>query len=114
MFPHDLLLGVTLEALRTCVPIGDPPLRVEHVDRVVRHTLDKEAEALFAQAKCLPSSLLLRDVACDLCEADKLARCIADRVNDDVRPDQGPVFADTPAFVLKTTLALRCLQRKGG
>src|SRR3954467_4286437 len=114
MFPHDLLLGVTLEALRTCVPVGDPPLRVEHVDRIVRDALAKDGEALFAEPKCLPSSLLLRDVACDLCEANKLAGWIADRVNDDVRPHQRPVFANPPAFVLKTTVALRCLQRKCG
>ena len=41
---------------------------------------------------------LFRDVARDLGEADELRRLVADRVDDDVGPEQGSVLAHAPGF----------------
>src|SRR4051812_10930119 len=38
MLANDLLFGVALDPLCTLVPVGDSPVRVEHVDGVVKMT----------------------------------------------------------------------------
>src|SRR5262249_56907035 len=49
MLADDLFRAVALDAGGTCVPARDVTLRVERIDRVVRHRADEGAEALFSQ-----------------------------------------------------------------
>src|SRR5262245_2578074 len=49
----------------------------------------------------------------DLGEADELAALVADRVDDDERPEAAAVLAHTPAFGFGPTIARRGLQRRG-
>src|SRR5262245_37281319 len=46
---------------------------------------------------------LFRDVPRDLGKADKFAELVADRVDDNVGPEQGPVLAHAPRFGLEST-----------
>jgi hypothetical protein len=55
---------------------------------------------------------LLGDVPRDLGEADELTLLIADRINDDARPEAAAVFAHAPTFDLEFSVPLRLLQRK--
>ena len=41
---HDLVGLIALEALSAGVPARDDASRVEHVDRVIRHSLDERAK----------------------------------------------------------------------
>src|SRR2546425_1828690 len=45
---HDLVGAVPLDALRSGVPAGDPPVGVEHENGAVLDALDQELEGLFA------------------------------------------------------------------
>ena len=114
MLADDLLFGVALDALRAGVPVRHPPVRVEHVDGVVGDALDEQPEVLLASAQLLLGGLPLGEVARDLGEADELARGIADRIDDDVRPEAGAVLADAPALLLEASLAGRGLQGPRG
>ena len=42
------VFGIALEALRPRIPACHDPVRVEHVDGVVGHALNEQAEALLA------------------------------------------------------------------
>lgn len=48
MLADDFFWPVTLDALGTEVPVGQAPVRVEHIDGVVGDTLDQQAELLLA------------------------------------------------------------------
>src|SRR3954468_5332323 len=100
MLSDDLRLRVSLDALRAGVPARHLPARVEHEDRVVGDALDQQAELPFALDQRLLRGAALGDVVRDLGEADELAVLVVDRVDDDVRPEAGPVLADAPAFPL--------------
>ena len=45
MLPDHLLAGVALDALGAGIPVHDVARGIEHVDRVVGHALDQQAEA---------------------------------------------------------------------
>src|ERR1700733_10254875 len=50
--PSDNLLGgISLDALRSAVPAGDEPIRIQHENRVVGDTFDQQAKSLFASAQ---------------------------------------------------------------
>jgi len=47
------------------------------------------------------------DIARDLGEADQLALCIADGIDDDQRPEAGTVLAQPPGLVIETAFVPR-------
>src|SRR5687768_12703624 len=55
----------------------------------------------------------LGNVAGDLGEADEAAVIVADRIDDNIRPEQRPVLADAPALRLEAALLDRGLQGAG-
>ena len=80
-------------------------LRVEHVDRIIGHALDQQAEPLLAFPQGLLRLPALGEVAGDLGEADQIAVGIADRVDDHVSPETRAVLAHAPALGLELALA---------
>ena len=58
--------------------------------------------------------LAFGDVPRDLGEADKHALAIADRVDDDVRPELRAVLADAKAFSFESPFTPRCFKRDRG
>src|SRR5256886_8813924 len=54
---HDLVGAVPLDALRSGVPAGDPPVGVEHENGAVLDALDQELEGLFAPMQRVRVSL---------------------------------------------------------
>ena len=48
---EDFRAGIALEAFRARVPVDDIPLGIEHVDRIVGHAFDQQAEPPFALAQ---------------------------------------------------------------
>jgi hypothetical protein len=63
VLPDHLLLRITFDARRSGVPICDPAVRIEHVDRVVGDTLNKQLEALLAFAPGLRNEPLFQLLA---------------------------------------------------
>src|ERR1051326_485383 len=82
------LLQLTVSSLRFCV----------------RCLFSGEATSL------LFSGPALREISGDFGEANELARLVAERRDDDVRPELRSVFADTPALILEATQAGRHLE----
>ena len=97
--------GVALEALAAEVPVGDQSVGIEHVDRVVGDPLHQQPEPLFAQPQRVLRPPLLGQVADHLGEADDRPGRVADRVDDDMRPELAAVLADPPALRLEATFA---------
>jgi hypothetical protein len=110
MLADDLLGRVALDALRSDVPGGDPPVDVQHEDRVFAHALHQQAEAFLALAQLVLVVAPLRQVAGDLGEADERAALVAHGGDDDVGPEQRSVLADPPALVLERAVPGRHLQ----
>src|SRR5579871_4377180 len=56
MFAQDFLGGIALDALAPDIPARDDATGVEHIERIVRNTLDQEAETTlaFEQIPLLP------------------------------------------------------------
>src|SRR5687768_8557514 len=105
MLPDDLAGRVSLDELGTGIPVGDPPVHVEHVDRVVADTFDQHPKPLLAFVESLFPFLLVRDVAGDLREAEQGAVRSADLVEHRMRPEPRSVLADSPALGLEPTFA---------
>ncbi len=51
MLSDNLLGKISLDALRSAVPAGDEPFRVQHENRVVGDAFDQQAKSLFASAQ---------------------------------------------------------------
>ena len=69
----DLLDGIPVDPLGALVPARDVSAWIEHEDAVVTHTLNQQAESLFAQAQRFFRRAALRQIAGDLRESDRLA-----------------------------------------
>ncbi len=104
MVPDHLVAGVALDALGAGVPVGDHPVGVEHIKRVVRDPVDQQAELPFALQQGLLRRLAFGDVARGLREADQLAGLVVDSLQRPLRPEPAAVLAQQPAFVLHLAL----------
>jgi len=102
-----LVRGEPLDVAGARVPRRHEAFRRQHVDGVVDHAVDQQAELLFAAAQGFARELLVADVARDLGEAEQLPFVVEDRVDDDRRPEMGAVLADAPPFRFVATL-LQC------
>src|SRR6185436_5941908 len=101
------LLGPQAVALEKAV-VGETvaPVAVLHAHqrRAVR---GERAHALLALAQTLLHRAPLADVACDLGEADDLARVVAHGVDHHHRPETAAVLAQAPALALEAPFAPR-------
>src|SRR5829696_3492051 len=100
MLADDLPGRIALDHLGTGVPVGDLPVLIEHVDRIVLHALHEHSEPLLALEERALALPLLRYVAGDLGKADQFPVRRTDRVDHHVRPESRSVLADSPAFGL--------------
>ncbi len=112
MIAEDLLAAIALDAFGARVPAADPALQVEHIERVVGHALDQQAQLLLALPQLLLSLAPLGQVAGDLGVADQAALRVADRIDDHVGPEPAASLADAPALVFEAALFPR--RAKGG
>ena len=87
---------------------------IEHVDGVVAHALDQQAEALLAGHQRLVNDPAVGDVAGDLGVADDLAALADHRIDDHMGPEAGAILAQPPAFGLKPALGRGRVQGSGG
>jgi hypothetical protein len=106
----DLAARIALDALRAGVPAGDDALGIEHVDGVVGHAFDQQAEALLALAQRLLVQPAVGEIARDLRETEQLAGLVAQRGDGDARPEARAVLAHAPALVLEAALGGRGLE----
>ncbi len=111
---QDLPGLVALDAPGAGVPGRDPALGIQLADAVVGDAFDQQAELLLAAAQRLLGSTPLGQVARDLGEAAQRARRVADRVDDDMRPEARAVLAHAPGLRLEPTLGQRRGQGTGG
>ena len=113
MLTDDLGFRIALDCFRAGIPVGDPPLRIEHVDGIVADALDQQPEALLALEQRLIGQVPVGDVLGDLGEADQLSVRIADRIDDDMGAEALAVLAHAPALALELALFCRRLQDMG-
>src|SRR6188472_3291258 len=106
VFAENLVGLVALDAPRPFVPAHDVTLGIEHEDPVVLHAPYEHAKALLALAEGLLPSSPRREVSRHLGEADELAARIAERGDDDVRPEPRAILANAPSFVRGLSLTL--------
>jgi hypothetical protein len=117
MLTDDLVCGISLDALRARVPVGDGALGVEHIDGVILHAFDKHPEALLAIEKGLFLLTLGGDVARDLGKADVRAVGVVNGVEHGIRPETCAVLANSPAFGFEPPFCgsdAQCPLRKSG
>ena len=86
MLADDLVGRIALDALGPCIPVGDAPFGIEHVDRVVGHALNEDPEAPLGLEQRLLRIALIGHVARDLGEPDQLS-IVIDAVDDDACPE---------------------------
>src|SRR4051812_4006516 len=92
MLADDFGGAITLQPLRTRIPVRDVPGRIEHEDGVVDDALDQQAKALLTLPQGLLGGLAISDVAGDLSEADQVAGVVPDGIDDDARPEATTVL----------------------
>jgi hypothetical protein len=102
---------VSLNALRTGIPVGDDAFGAQHVDGVVGHALNEQPELLLALPQQFFGGAPLGQVAGDLRVAEQGAVGREDRVDDDMRPETRAVLSDSPAFGLEAALLMCDRQR---
>src|SRR5205807_7445090 len=83
-------------------PAGDPPLGVEHEDRVAGN-VDEQPEPLLALAHLILGSLPVGEVPGDLAESDQPAVLTTEDGDDLVGPVAAAVHPHAPAFILETS-----------
>ena len=49
MLANDLFLGISFDPFRAQIPVGHMRLRINHVDRVIDDTLNKQLKLLFSE-----------------------------------------------------------------
>src|SRR5437870_4336190 len=101
MAAEDLARLIALDAARAGIPARDEALRVQHVDGVVLHAIDEQAKALLGVAQLFFLSAPHAQVARDLREGEQLSLVVAQRGDDDVRPEARAVLPYPPALVLE-------------
>ena len=102
MLADDLARRIALDALGAVVPSGDDAVRVEHIERIVCHAADQQAELPFAFAQGFLRPALLGDVTGDLGETQEFAIVAAERVDHDGSEEAGAVLAHPPAVRLRS------------
>jgi hypothetical protein len=81
-----------------------PSIEAEHVDRVIGDAFDKPPKLLVASAEHRLGGFAFAKITRDFGISDKIARSVADRIDDDTRPKPGAILANPPALALKFTL----------
>jgi hypothetical protein len=105
VLPDDLVGRVSLDATRALIPRRDRPIRLEHEDGVVVHTLHQQAKSLLALPECRFGRSPRGEVSRDLGEADQLPLRVAERGDHDVRPEERAILAHAPSFLLEVPFA---------
>src|ERR1700722_10718647 len=86
--PSDNLLGgISLDALRSAVPAGDEPFRVQHENRVVGDAFDQQAKSLFASAQFFGRLPALGNIQAQADHPERRTRVVA----------MGPSLSQNPA-----------------
>src|SRR5690606_9733690 len=104
---EDLRGGIPADALGAAVPAADEAVSVEHEDRIVVDAFDEQPKAFLALRERLLLAAPFAQIARDLREADELTVRVAQRRDDDVRPEPGAVLADPPRLVLEAPVGGR-------
>jgi len=110
MLPDDFVGRIAFDARCARVPARDDAVEVQHVERVVGHAIDEEAELALAVPQRLLRRASLRDVPGDLGIADKITAIITNGINDNRGPEATAILSDAPAFGLVAAFARRGLQ----
>jgi hypothetical protein len=87
---------------------------IQHVDRIVGDTLNKQSELFLAFAQFDFRGPPLGQVAGDLGEADEVSLRGADGVDDNMGPKLRAVLTNTPTLALESPRALSFGQRQSG
>ena len=90
MLAHDFFRAISLDTFRSRVPAGHSPLRIEHENRIIPHTLGEQAEALLTLAESLLSLLAVSDVT-DHRQYPRASRCFQ-RTKHDIHGKLAAVF----------------------
>src|SRR5918995_139631 len=104
---QHLITRVPLDPLSTGIPAGNDAIWIEHVDRVVHHAFNQQAKSLFTLTQRLFGSATRGEIARDFGKPEKLPRLIAQRCDDDIRPEARAILAQAPSFILEASLE-RC------
>src|SRR6201987_220058 len=110
MMSYDFVGGITFDLLRTGIPARDDTVRIQHEDRVVRNSTDKQPKLSLAFAQGFEGGATLGDVSCYLGESEQVAGLISDRVNDHGSPEAAAILADTPSLGFVVPRSCSCLQ----
>src|SRR6185312_9477751 len=110
MVPNNLVGRVAFDARCPGVPARDDAIEVQHVERVVGHAVDEEAELALAVPQRLVRRAPLCDIPGDLGIADEIAVIIVNGIDDNRGPEAAAIFSAAPAFGLVAAFARRDLQ----
>src|SRR4051794_13272350 len=102
MDADDFVRAVAFDPLRSCVPVRDAALRVEHENGVISDTLDEQSKAPLAFQRRKMRLAIVRHITRYFRETDEFA-VFLNRVHDDHRPEAASVFANAPALRGKST-----------
>src|SRR5438105_9298927 len=100
MLADDFRRRISLQPLRSRIPVHDNAARIEHVDGAILHGFDQEAESALAFVERTLRLLSLGNVAGDLGEADSATSRITDRLHDRGCPEPAAILAEAPALLL--------------
>ena len=101
MLPDDLLRRIAFDALCALIPACDRAVRIQHINRIIGHALDQQAELflmLLDRRFRLPP---FGQIARDLGETEKLAGRRTDGIDHHICPEAAAILADAPAFVFE-------------
>src|SRR3954464_1118462 len=105
MLSDDFIVRVTLDASRAGIPARDQPIGVEHIERIVGHAGDQQAELALAVTQrffCLAS---LGDVAGYFCESENFSVVSADCVDHHRCKEAGAILANAPILRREASFA---------
>src|SRR5665213_1201379 len=114
MLADDLFRTVALDPFRTGVPARNLAVRRQHIDGIVRDTLNQEPELFLAFPKRLFGKLSLGQIARDLGKTKQIPGGILDGVDDDIGPEPGAVLSAAPALAFEFSFARGDLECSSG
>src|ERR1700722_7848330 len=106
----DFVRGITLHPLCAHIPIRYNSTRLDHIDGVIDHALDQQAEATLAFEKLVLPSCAFGNVTNHFGEADQLARGIPHRLKHGQYPQASSILPGTPALIFRATKLRRFLE----
>src|SRR5690606_8576735 len=101
---------ISLESLCASIPVGDQTQRRDHVDGVIRHPLNQQAELFFPGLLRFLALLASGDIPEDAGKSDEDAIVITDGIDQGTGPEAAAVLAQAPSLTFEAAQCSSLLQ----